>query len=67
MFYIKLIIGVIYFGNILAWNPLIKTPCFKIQSILYSDQYTECKATKKSNYSFYLDRNDRDFIFLNKI
>ena len=67
MVYIKLIIGVIYFGNIVAWNPLIKTSCYKIQSILCSDQYTERKTINKSNYSFYLDRNDRDFIFLNRI
>lgn len=67
MFYIKLIIGVIYFGNIVAWNPLIKPSTLKIQSILISQQYNEVKAKNKSNHTFYLDRNDRDFIFLNKI
>ena len=67
MFYIKLIIGVIYFGNIVAWNPLIKPSTLKIQSILTSQQYNEVKAKNKSNHTFYLDRNDMDFIFLNKI
>ena len=67
MFYIKLIIGVIYFGNIVAWNPLIKWSTFKIQSILTSDQYTENTHINKSNNSFYLDRNEIDFIILNKI
>lgn len=67
MFYIKLIIGVIYFGNIVAWNPLIKTSSIKIQSILSSHQYNEANVLNRSNYSFYLDRDDMDFIFLNKI
>tara|TARA_B100000497_G_scaffold119281_1_gene146481 strand:+ start:378 stop:575 length:198 start_codon:yes stop_codon:yes gene_type:complete len=65
MFYIKFIIGVIYFGNIVAWNPLIKS--LKIPSILSSHQYTDGKFINKSNNTFYFDRNDMDFIFLNNI
>ena len=45
MFYIKFIIGVIYFGNIVAWNPLIKS--LKIPSILSSHQYTDGKFINK--------------------
>jgi len=67
MFYIKLIIGVIYFGNIVAWKPLFKTSTLKIQSILSSHQYKDVKSLNKSNNSFYLDKNDMDFLFLNNI
>jgi len=67
MFYIKFIIGIIYFGNIVAWNPLIKPLNLKIPSILSSYQSTEGKFINKSNNTVYLDRHDMDFVFLNKI